>query len=510
MTAGGVTKCLRYGCRGRVDFDGGRRGCGCSRVCAYSHQRSRWPWGAGDQLTPFFKKLAYKTSVVLMEPAKERDYYKTGYDLGISAGKDVGKYDVLDYITTYDKKKQDHFSAMLLGLVDASISVGSAPALSSVIAEEYGGDEGVLGIFEKRFPDARPDQKATVRATLSRLASSSSSTGTPTITLGPRYRGGALSPKSKSMLAKIKKEGAAGTKSLKDEDVGITDLPVEEGSKEDIVSDYELNAAPETAELFASQDFDDQKELQAQRAKEASLRARQFDGRYVNTPKGKAGATILHSAAVKNDATSERNRKILQLASQEASARVASTTNNLRASIEARQSQQLQESRHAQAQVIASKARSAEHDRREAERRRERRELISNAYEVMYGEALGDAINELGVEEEMRMAKQFYKIMGGKGSPGFLRKAYSPRAARVTAVAMEKKAAPAKRTTRKKKSVKFVLEEVDVPQKKISKRRYMKKTSGKGGKKGKGKGSKKGGKKGKGKGGKKGGKGSKK
>lgn len=436
-----------------------------------------------------------------MEPAKERDYYKTGYEFGISAGKDVGKYDVFDYITTYDKKKQDHFSAMLLGLVDAAISLGSASALSSVIAEEYGGDEGLLRMFEKRFPDATPDQKMVVRATLSRLASSSSSTGTPTVTVGPRYRGGALSPKSKAVLSKIKTEGAAGTKVLKDEDVGITYLPTEEVSKEDMVSDYELNAAPETAELFASQDFDDQKELQAQRAKEASLRARQFNGRYVNTPKGKAGATILHSAAANNDAISERNRKILQLASQEAAARVTSTTNNLRASIEARQLQQLQESRHAQAQVIASKARSAEHDRREAERRRERRELISNAYEVMYGEPLGDAINELGVEEEMRMAKQFYKIMGGKGSPGFLRKAYSPRAARVTTVAMERSAAPSKRTTRKKKSVKFVLEEVEVPQKKISKRSYMKKKGGKGKSSKKGKG--KGGKKGKGKGSKK-------
>lgn len=433
-----------------------------------------------------------------MEPAKKRDYYKTGYDLGIRAGKDLGNYDVLDYIQTYDKKEQDHFSAMLLGLVDASISLGAASILERLFAEEYGGDAGVLGIFEKRFPDATPDQKMVVRATLSRLASSS--TGTPTVTVGPRYRGGALSPKSKASLSQIKKEGAARSKILKDEDVGITSLPVAEGSKEDIVSDYELNAAPETAKLFASQDFDDQAELQAQRAKEASLRARQFNGHYVNTPKGKTGATISHSSVAQNDATRERNRKILQLASEEAAARVTSTTNNLRANIEARQLQQIQESRHAQAQAIAHKARAAEHDRREAERRRERRELISNAYEVMYGETLGDAINELGVEEEMRMAKQFYKIMGGKGSPGFLRKAYSPRAARVTTVAMEKKAAPSKRTTRKKKSVKFVLEEVEVPKKKISKRSYMKKTSAKGGKKGKGKG----GKKGKGKGGKKG------
>ena len=444
-----------------------------------------------------------------MEPPHERSYVNKGYEFGIRAAKDLTNYDVLDYILTYSKK-QDNFSDMLLGLIDAANSLGLGSSLKDLFQEEYGGEEGVMGIFEKNYPDATADQKRVVRATLSRLASASPGfTGTPTITLGPRYRGGALSPKSKAVLSAIKKETASRSKVLKDEDVGITELPVEEAPKEELVSDYELNAAPETADLFASQDFDDQEELHAQRAKEASLRAREFKGRYVNTAHVKIGATVAHPPAWRTayETSQERARKLAQLAAEESTARVTSATNNLRANIEARQLQQLQESRHAQAQTVASKARAAEHDRREAERRRERRELISNAYEVMYGEPLGDAINELGVEEEMRMAKQFYKIMGGKGSPGFLRKAYSPRTARVTTVAMERKAAPSKRTTRKKKSVKFVLEEVDVPQKKINKRSYMKKTAGKGGKKGKGKGGKKGkgkgGKKGKGKGGKK-------
>lgn len=436
-----------------------------------------------------------------MEPPRER-YVNKGYEFGIRAAKDLPNYDVLDYILTYSKNP-DNFSDMLLGVVDAGISLGIS--LRDSFQEEYGGDEGVMSIFEKNYPDATADQKRALRATLSRLAAGP--TGTPTVTLGPRYRGGALSPKSKAVLSKIKKE-AAGHKELKDEDVGIVELPVKEVPKEELVSDYELNAAPETAELFASQDFDDQEELNAQRAKEASLRAREFNGRYVNTPRGKTGATLAHSPAWRTayDAPRERAHKLAQLAAEELETARVTATNNLRVNIEARQLQQIQESRHAQAQAIASKARSAEHDRREAERRRERRELISNAYEVMYGEPLGNAIDELGVEEEMRMAKQFYKIMGGKGSPGFLRKAYSPRAARVTTVAMERKVSPPKRTTRKKKSVKFVLEEVDVPQKKISKRTYMKKSSGKsgkrgsGGKKGKGKG-KKG--KGKGKGGKK-------
>ena len=439
-----------------------------------------------------------------MEPPHERSYVNKGYEFGIRAAKDLTNYDVLDYILTYSKK-QDNFSDMLLGLIDAANSLGLGSSLKDLFQEEYGGEEGVMGIFEKNYPDATADQKRVVRATLSRLASASPGfTGTPTITLGPRYRGGALSPKSKAVLSAIKKETASRSKVLKDEDVGITELPVEEAPKEELVSDYELNAAPETADLFASQDFDDQEELHAQRAKEASLRAREFNGRYVNTPRGKTGATVAHSPAWRTafETSRERSRKLAQLAAEESTARVTSATNNLRANVEARQLQQLQESRHAQAQAVASKARAAEHDRREAERRRERRELISNAYEVMYGEPLGDAINELGVEEEMRMAKQFYKIIGGKGSPGFLRKAYSPRAARVTSVAMERKA-PSKRTTRKKKSVRFVLEEVDVPQKKISKRTYMKKSSGKsgkkgsGGKKGKGKGKKGKGKKGK-------------
>lgn len=423
-------------------------------------------------------------------PALPPDMIKTGEKFVLSRGKLLSDADVISFILGSAKTAKDAID-ILHGIISTSRSLGIESQLASALQATGTIDDLVIA-FQGRYPLG---SAGAAEGLWARAISSAYGPQTPTVTVAP----------SKKKTSSVKME--TDKSRMKDEDVGITDLPVEESSKEELVSDYELNAPSETAELFASQDFDDQEELHAQRAKEASLRAREFKGRYVNTPHGKTGATVAHPPAWRTayETSQERARKLAQLAAEESTARVTSATNNLRANIEARQLQQLQESRHAQAQAVASKARAAEHDRRESERRRERRELISNAYEVMYGEPLGDAINELGVEEEMRMAKQFYKIMGGKGSPGFLRKAYSPRAARVTTVAMERKGAPAKRTTRKKKSVKFVLEEVDVPQKKISKRRYMKKTAAKVkvGKKGKGKAGKKGkgkGKKGKGKG----------
>lgn len=422
-------------------------------------------------------------------PVLPPDMIESGENYVSTRGQLLRDADVISFIFTTAEVAKEAID-MLYGMISASRRLGLQGELASTLQAT-----GTIAQLVEAFKDNYPMTSSRAAVELwSRAISSAYGPQTPTVTVAPS--------KGRNSSVKTEKDKTG----MKDADVGITELAVEEVPKEDLVSDYELNAPPETAELFASQDVDDQDELNAQRAKEASLRARQFNGRYVNTPRGKTGATLAHSPAWRTayDAPRERARKLGQLAAEESSARVTSATNNLRANIEARQLQQLQESRHAQAQAIASKARSAEHDRREAERRRERRELISSAYEVMYGEPLGDAINELGVEEEMRMAKQFYKIMGGKGSPGFLRKAYSPRAARVTTVAMERKVSPPKRTTRKKKSVKFVLEEVDVPQKKISKRTYMKKSSGKSGKRGSG------GKKGKGKKGKGKGKGGKK
>jgi len=427
-----------------------------------------------------------------MEPPPGGGPYARGRRLVTSLGEDLGSSKIFSIILN-SAENLYQVNLMLAGAIDEADSSGVGEKLREAIVAEVQGlaADDVLPEKRKIFASEDPVQIGHFNQLVKRLEAPPPSIS-PTVSVNPRHK-------------------RTSKKDLKDEDVGIVakpELPVEPISYEEKKLEYESFAPEEFASMYAEDDVEDQEELNRERAKEASLRARQFNGRYVNTPRGKTGATLSHPPAWRTayDAPRERARKLAQLAAEESAARVTSATNNLRSNIEAHQLQQLQESRHAQAQAIASKARSAEHDRREAERRRERRELISNAYEVMYGETLGDAINELGVEEEMRMAKEFYKIMGGKGSPGFLRKAYSPRAARVTTVAMERKVSPPKRTTRKKKSVKFVLEEVDVPQKKISKRTYMKKSSGKsgkrgsGGKKGKGKG-KKG--KGKGKGGKK-------
>lgn len=411
--------------------------------------------------------------------------YASGRRFVSSAGSNIVDYDIMK---TFLKNSEDlyHFNAMLTGAIDEADSLGLGQALRDSIKNHF--DMATLEEMRAIFSDASKEQQGLFMKLVKRLEEPALPIS-PTVTIKRK-------PKKEFFDAQEVPDDTGVEDFTTASELKAQQLRAEQQERK---ADLMHNWPEYFAGQEATEEVKDQELLNEQR--------KLTTGISVRSSKGKTGSAAKFSPQVLAEQGMQRSQKLLEVTTEAAKAKATAEERNLRASVEARQLQKMKEERSAANQSLEARARASAYDAKEAERRRMRRELIASAYEVMFEEPIGDAINLLGAEEEMRMAKQFYKTIGGKGSPGFLRKAYSPRAARVTTVAMEKKSAPAKRTTRKKKSVKFVLEEVDVPQKKISKRRYTKKTSGKGGKKGKGKGSKKG----KGKGGKKGkGKGSKK
>lgn len=230
---------------------------------------------------------------------------------------------------------------------------------------------------------------------------------------------------------------------------------------------YEHNAPSDFAADYAAEDVADQEAIERERE---DAQADYYRDLYGGQEPSRQTARVPHATRVSgnkrefttrsvqreplSEADIERNRveNISRLDRVEKTVEARRMENALKA---ARANDELTSELHRRAPAamkVAESAAAAKQARQREETRKQRRDLIRGASEALFGETIDDsALDDMGEEDELQLAKSIYRELGGIGSPGYLRRPYKRRA-----VATEKKAKAAPRKTKKnnKKTVK--------------------------------------------------------
>lgn len=229
-------------------------------------------------------------------------------------------------------------------------------------------------------------------------------------------------------------------------------------------------------------------------------------GRYVRTPGSHPGQPAKRSPAVMEE---EAARQVAARQNLLASASTAAQRAG-RLQVDTAIAENARNTRAVETEAIRAEGIHNEQLRRQQEARTQRRAFILASAEAFDKPVTEADLLGLGEAEELQLAKDMYKAIGGKGTAGFLRKPRAPNRPKTvvvveTKVVEEKKVPATKRGRGRPKKAKSVKEEALKPRAVIIKRggkpkRAAAKKKKAAGKKGKGKGGKK---KGKGGGGKK-------
>ena len=227
-------------------------------------------------------------------------------------------------------------------------------------------------------------------------------------------------------------------------------------------------------------------------------------GRYVRTPGSRPGQPAKRSPVAMQE---EAARQVAARQNLLASASAASQRAG-RLQVDTAVTENTRNARAGETEGIRQQAMNNEHLRREQEARSKRRAFILASAEAFDTPVTEADLMGLSEAEELQLAKDMYKAIGGKGTAGFLRKARAPNQPKTVYVEAKVTEARAPATKRargrpKKATVKAVAKVRQVLKPSVviikreakPKRAAKKKAAPKKKKSGKGKGGKKGGKK---------------